>query len=104
MNDRPLRLGFPVKVMGRPGLKSNDTRRWRQNPHLKTSLEHVDAILDYLAQVGIDMYRLSSDLAPYATYPDSRMSKPRALRPSAASSASLSATMPWNCGMSGCVA
>ena len=30
-----MRLGFPVKVMGRPGLKSNDTRRWQQRPHLK---------------------------------------------------------------------
>jgi UV DNA damage endonuclease len=70
MNDRPLRLGFPVKVMGRPGFKSNDTRRWRQEPHLKTSLEHVDAILDYLVEKDIDMYRLSSDLAPYATHPD----------------------------------
>ena len=67
---RPLRLGFPVKVMGKPGLKSNDTRRWQQNPHLKVSLEYVDAILDYLNQVRIDMYRLSSDLAPYATHPD----------------------------------
>ena len=70
MTDRPLRLGFPVKVMGRPGMKSNDTRRWQQNPHLKTSLEYVDAILDYLVEVGIDMYRLSSDLAPYATHPE----------------------------------
>ncbi|WP_207100508.1 UV DNA damage repair endonuclease UvsE [Paracoccus shandongensis] len=70
MTDRPLRLGFPVKVMGRPGLKSNDTRRWQQNPHLKTSLEYLDAILDYMVQVGIDMYRMSSDLAPYATHPD----------------------------------
>ncbi|WP_374302432.1 UV DNA damage repair endonuclease UvsE [Paracoccus sp. (in: a-proteobacteria)] len=70
MNERPLRLGFPVKVMGRPGMKSNDTRRWRQNPHLKTSLEYVDAILDYMVEVGIDMYRMSSDLAPYATHPD----------------------------------
>ncbi len=67
---RPLRLGFPVKVMGRPGLKANDTRGWRKNPHLKCSLEHVDLILDYLRSVGIDMYRLSSDLAPYATHPD----------------------------------
>src|SRR4028119_1621048 len=67
---RPLRLGFPVKVMGRPDLKSNDTRGWRKNPHLKCSLEHVDRILDYLAKVGIDFYRLSSDLAPYATHPD----------------------------------
>jgi len=65
-----MRLGFPVKVMGRPGFKSNDTRRWQQNPHLKTSLEYIDAILDYLVDVGIDMYRMSSDLAPYATHPD----------------------------------
>ena len=70
MQERPLRLGFPVKVMGRPDLKSNDTRRWQKGPHLKTSLQYVDQILDYLAEVGIDMYRLSSDLAPYATHPD----------------------------------
>jgi UV DNA damage endonuclease len=67
---RPLRLGFPVKAIGVPGLKSGDTRRWQKNPHLKCSLEHVDGILDYLEKVEIDMYRLSSDLAPYATHPD----------------------------------
>jgi UV DNA damage endonuclease len=67
---RPLRLGIPVKVIGRPGFKSNDTRRWQKNPHLKCSLEEVDRILDYLHAVKIDMYRLSSDLAPYATHPD----------------------------------
>jgi UV DNA damage endonuclease len=67
---RPLRLGFPVKVMGVPGLKANDTRRWQKNPHLKCSLEHLDQILDYCAKVEIDMYRLSSDIAPYATHPD----------------------------------
>src|SRR5829696_8037372 len=70
MNGQPLRLGFPVKVMGKPGLKSNDTRRWQKNPHLKTSLEYVAEILDYLAGHRIRMYRLSSDLAPYATHPD----------------------------------
>jgi UV DNA damage endonuclease len=67
---RPLRLGFPVKVMGVPGLRANDTRRWQKNPHLKCSLEYLDAILDYLKKVEIDMYRLSSDIAPYATHPD----------------------------------
>lgn len=67
---RPMRLGFPVKVLGRPDLKSNDTRRWQQGPHLRTSLVYVDAILDYLVTIGVDMYRLSSDLAPYATHPD----------------------------------
>jgi UV DNA damage endonuclease len=67
---RPLRLGFPVKVMGRTDLKSNDTRGWRKDPHLKTSLEYLDAILDYLVKLEIDMYRMSSDIAPYATHPD----------------------------------
>lgn len=64
------RLGFPVKVMGRSDLKSNDARRWQSDPHLKVSLEYVDAILDYITAKGINMYRLSSDLAPYATHPD----------------------------------
>nr|WP_317892834.1 UV DNA damage repair endonuclease UvsE [uncultured Sphingomonas sp.] len=69
-SNRPMRLGFPVKVMGKPELKSNDTRRWQAGPHLKCSLEHVDRVLDYCAAKGISMYRLSSDLAPYATHPD----------------------------------
>ena len=66
----PTRLGFPVKVLGRPELKSNDTRRWGKNPHLKTSLEYLDQILDHLVRHKIGMYRMSSDLAPYATHPD----------------------------------
>ena len=66
----PLRLGVPVKLMGAPDIKSNDTRRWQQNPHLKVSLEHMDRALDYLDHHDIRMYRLSSDLAPYATHPD----------------------------------
>ena len=70
MSDHPRRLGFPVKVMTRPDLKSNDTRRWQANPHLKVSLENIDKILDHLARHNIAMYRLSSDLAPYATHPD----------------------------------
>lgn len=70
MRTEPLRLGFPVKIMGRPGLKSHDTRRWQKGPHLRISLGHLDAVLDYLAQRRIGMYRLSSDLAPYATHPD----------------------------------
>ena len=67
---RPLRLGFPVKVMGKPGLKSGDTRRWQKNPHLKCSLELLDEVLEYLRSERLDMYRLSSDIAPYATHPD----------------------------------
>ena len=70
MRSSPLRLGFPVKVMGHSDLKSNDSRRWQNRPHLKTSLVYLDAIFDYLAQHEIRMYRMSSDLAPYATHPD----------------------------------
>jgi UV DNA damage endonuclease len=70
MSTRPLRLGFPVKVMGAPELKSHDTRRWANAPHLKVSLEYLDGIFDYLRSHRIDMYRMSSDLAPYVTHPD----------------------------------
>ena len=70
MTTRPLRLGFPVKVLGAPDLKSNDTRRWTNNPHLKTSLEYLIRIFDHLRRHRIDMYRMSSDLAPYVTHPD----------------------------------
>ena len=50
----PLRLGFAVKVLGKPGLKSNDTRRWQNAPHLKVSLEYLDQIFDYLSDVKIN--------------------------------------------------
>jgi UV DNA damage endonuclease len=69
-HSRPLRLGFPVKVMGRPDLKTQDTRRWQKNPHLKCSLELLHPVLDYLRKNDLDMYRMSSDIAPYATHPD----------------------------------
>jgi len=36
----PLRLGFPVKILGQPGLKTHDSRRWQNSPHLKFSLEY----------------------------------------------------------------
>jgi UV DNA damage endonuclease len=67
---QPLRFGFPVKVLGVPGLKSNDSRRWQQSPHLRVSLDYLDRVFDYLDRHDIRMYRMSSDLAPYATHPD----------------------------------
>src|SRR4028118_837884 len=70
MSPQPARLGFPVKVMGEPDLKSNDARRSGNNPHLQVSLEYLDKILDYLDRHQIRMYRMSSDIAPYATHPD----------------------------------
>jgi len=65
-----MRLGFPVKVMGEPDLRSHDSRRWAKRPHLKTSLEYLDLMFDYLARHRIAMYRMSSDLAPYSTHPE----------------------------------
>ncbi|NJN19056.1 MAG: UV DNA damage repair endonuclease UvsE [Oscillochloris sp.] len=65
-----MRLGFAVKIMGRPDRPSHDARRWQSNPHLRVSLEYLDAIIDYLAETQITMYRMSSDLAPYLTHPD----------------------------------
>jgi len=65
-----MRLGFAVKVLGRPELKSHDTRRWQSSPHLRVSLRYLREVLLYLHQAGIHMYRMSSDLAPYLTHPD----------------------------------
>ena len=67
---RAARLGFPVKVMGAPDLKSNDTRGWRLNPHLRVSLGYLCDIFAYCRKHDIRMYRMSSDLAPYHTHPD----------------------------------
>lgn len=65
-----MRLGFPVKVMGDGGLKTSDTRRWQANPHLRVSLGYLCEVIGYLRKHGIHMYRMSSDIAPYATHPD----------------------------------
>jgi UV DNA damage endonuclease len=66
----PRRLGFAVKVAGREGLKSNDARRWQSNPHLNVSMEYLHEILDYLDEIDVRMYRISSDFIPYCTHPD----------------------------------
>jgi UV DNA damage endonuclease len=65
-----MQLGFAVKILGQPGLKSNDTRRWQNKPHLSVSLAYLRDIFVYLAQIDVHMYRMSSDLAPYLTHPD----------------------------------
>jgi UV DNA damage endonuclease len=65
-----MRLGFAVKVLGEGGLPSHDARRWQSGPHLRTSLEHLRAILDYLDRRDIRMYRMATALAPYASHPE----------------------------------
>ena len=66
----PSRLGFAVLVLGQPGLKSSDTRRWQKNPHLLTSIGYLEDVFTYLEKQNITMYRMSSDIAPYVTHPD----------------------------------
>ena len=51
-----MRLGFAVKALGQPGLKSNDTRRWQQSPHLRVSLGYLCDIFAYLRKHQIHMY------------------------------------------------
>ena len=66
----PRRLGFAVKIAGRPDLKDHDSRRWQNGPHLRVSLHYLDQIFAYLAEHGIRMFRISSDIATYITHPD----------------------------------
>jgi UV DNA damage endonuclease len=65
-----MRLGFAVKVLGDGGLPSHDARRWQSEPHLRHSIEALDAIFDYLDRHDIHMYRMTASLAPYVTHPD----------------------------------
>lgn len=65
-----MRLGFPVKVLGQPGLKSHDNRRWKNHPHLSVSLAYLRDIFLYLDRQDMLMYRMAADLAPYIVHPD----------------------------------
>jgi UV DNA damage endonuclease len=66
----PVRLGFAVKVLGAGGLPSHDTRRWQSGPHLSVSLDYLEAILGYLDDNAVRLYRMATALAPYASHPD----------------------------------
>jgi len=63
-------IGFAVKVLGEPGLRSHDTRRWQSGPHLAQSLRCLREVFAYLDRVDIRMYRMASGLAPYLSHPD----------------------------------
>lgn len=63
------RLGFAVKVLGAP-LRSHDSRRWQNQPHLSVSLAYLRDIFEYLHTHEIHFYRLAGQLAPYLTHPD----------------------------------
>lgn len=63
------RLGVATRLLGAP-LRTQDSRRLAQQPHLSVSLAYVRDILAYLQRHAIGMYRLAGNLAPYATHPD----------------------------------
>src|SRR5215208_2011266 len=63
-----IRLGFPVRILGRAGLRAYDGRRWQQSPHLSVSLIYLRDIIAYLVQQRICCYRLADRLAPYLTH------------------------------------
>jgi UV DNA damage endonuclease len=67
-----VRLGFAVKVIGRDGLPSHDTRRWQSSPNLGTSISYLHNVFDYLEEIDVHMYRMASALAPYASHPEHR--------------------------------
>ena len=65
-----MRLGLPVRILGHPGLRPYDSRRWQNSPHLSVSLAYLRDIILYLERKGIKFYRLASELAPYIAHPD----------------------------------
>ena len=65
-----MRLGFAVKILGDGGIATSDLRRAQSEPHLRHSLELLEAALDYFERNEIQMYRFSSSIAPYATHPE----------------------------------
>lgn len=67
-NLKSYRLGFPVSVLGEP-LRSHDSRRWQNYPHLSVSLAYLRDIFGYLQRQEIYFYRLAGQLAPYVTHP-----------------------------------
>ena len=69
-NGTRVRLGFPVKVLGAAGLRSHDSRRWQNQPHLSVSLAYLRDIFLYLKRREIRFYRMAGQLAPYLTHPD----------------------------------
>ncbi len=61
---------MPSRWFAAPDLKSNDARRWQTGPHLSVSIQYLRAILEYLEEIDVRMYRMSSDFVPYATHPE----------------------------------
>jgi UV DNA damage endonuclease len=55
-------MGFAVRALGRPGLRSYDGRR---DSELSVGLVHLSDMLNYLSQARVRYYRLSAELLPW---------------------------------------
>lgn len=62
-------LGFGVQVLGEPGLKCDEARKWPSDPHLRVSVGYLYAVCAPLAGHGITMYPMSSDVAASVRHP-----------------------------------
>lgn len=51
-------------------LPTSDNRRAQSNPSLGVSLEYLDKVFDYLDKTNIRVFRMPSNVVPYATHPD----------------------------------
>ena len=65
-----MRLGCAVRILGRRGVRTYDTRRLSNAPHLSVSLAHLRDVFAYLHAANIHMYRIASEIAPAAAHPD----------------------------------
>jgi UV DNA damage endonuclease len=62
-----IRLGFPVRIVGQPALRSHDGRRGAAR-HLSVGLVYLRDILTYLQRIGVSFYRIASALLPGLPY------------------------------------
>lgn len=60
-----IQLGFPTRIIGRPGLRTCDARQIA--PHLSVSLVYLRDILSYLGRIGVRFYRIATALLPSGT-------------------------------------
>ncbi len=60
-----IRLGFPVRVVGQPGLRACGSHR-SSTAHLSLGLLYLRDILAYLQRIGVSFYRIASRLLPTA--------------------------------------
>jgi UV DNA damage endonuclease len=57
-------------VLGDGGMRTSDARRWQSGPHLRHSIELLDAAFDSLDRRDLRMFRMSSSTVPYGTHPE----------------------------------